>query len=228
MGSSISLKTADVSLTESKVYNEMDLLTLERLAPMRKDVEPPEDGFGEPPKVGNVTSKVRKMGVLHARNHTTPLPESEPDLVGGVVTDNHYSFTTRIEVLGGRTVHRAQCVALLDSRSPSITIDARYKDAMLANGSVTAGTARKGHRLRRRGFKDDPAPQTSHLIRLSVQFSLKQQPTAKLTVRAYVVSDKVLQQEIPLGKDSYLRFDLHDYTVMPQKEHQRVLGEIPL
>ena len=228
LGPSILQKHEGASQMKSRI-NEVDPLTLERLPLRRRNVEPPEDGYGPPPEDGNVGSEARDLGVLHARSDT-PVPEFGPDLVGGVVTVDHSSFTTQIEVHGGKTAHRAHlCVALLDSGSPSTFVARSKLDAMLADGSVTADFVRTGPRRRWSGFTDSKsALQTSHLVRLSVQFFRNQQPTAQLAVWAHVVPDKVLQQDVLLGRDSFMRFDHHDYTVIPQIANQRVTGELTL
>ena len=81
----------------------------------------------------------------------------------------------------------------------------------------------------RGGFGDSPPLQTSVMARLSVQFFLKQVPTASLAVWAYVVNDGVMHHDVLLGSDSWMRSnDRSDGVVSSRRSRDEVLGDVIL
>ena len=80
------------------------------------------------------------------------------------------------------------------------------------------------------GGSGESAPlQTSISIRLSVQFFPADEPTCSLVVWACVVPALVMQHEVLLGRDSWMRFNNRTYRFVPPRAmDHRMFGEIEL
>ena len=157
------------------------------------------------------------------------LPEQGPGLVGGVVTVDHKSYTTQIRAHCGATASTFGCVALLDTGSPQSFISARAWDSMKASGAASAAFEKRTQPRCWGGFGKSAPLQTSTMVRLSVQFLRNKCPTASLAVWAYLVDDSVMQHDVLLGRDSWMRFTDRAYRTLPvRRKDDRVFGELTL
>ena len=67
------------------------------------------------------------------------------------------------------------------------------------------------------------------MVRLSVQFLRKHIPTASLAVWAYVVDDGVMQHDVLLGRDSWMRFNDRSYrNLSSQRSSDAAMGKLTL
>ena len=99
------------------------------------------------------------------------LPEHSPYLVGGSLTFDEASFTTKIAVHSGATALAPfGCVALLGTGSPQTFIRRDVLDSMLSVGEASVTCERKCAPRSRGGFGQSAHLQTSTSVRLNVQF----------------------------------------------------------
>ena len=67
------------------------------------------------------------------------------------------------------------------------------------------------------------------MVRLNVHFLRKQVPTASLAEWAHVVDDGVMQHDVLLGRDSWMRFDYRSYRTLPsRRSNDEAMGELTL
>ena len=136
------------------------------------------------------------------------LPEHGPCLVGGTVTLDDVSFTAKIAIhSGGDAMVPYSCVALLDTGSPQTFIRHDVLDRMLSVGAASAACEWPCNPRSWGGFVESVPLRTSTSIRLSVQFFRNNDPTCSLAVWAYVVPSSVMQHDVLLGRDSWMRFN---------------------
>ncbi len=157
------------------------------------------------------------------------IPEQGPGLVGGVITVDDKSYTTQIQTHCGSATSTFGCVALLDTGSPQSFISARTWASMKASGAASAAFEKRTQPRCWGGFGKSAPLQTSTMVRLSVQFLRKKCPTASLAVWAYLVDDSVMQHDVLLGHDSWMRFTERAYRTLPvRRPGDRVFGELTL
>ena len=73
------------------------------------------------------------------------------------------------------------------------------------------------------------SPRNFDMFRLGVQFLRKQLSTASLAVWAYVVDDGVVQHDVLLGRDSWMRFHgISHRTLSSRRSSDEVLGGLTL
>ena len=116
----------------------------------------------------------------------TGVADLEPgDLVGGTVTPEDVSFTTKIAThRGGDAIAPYRCAALLDTGSPQTFIRRDVLDRMLLVGAASAGCERPCSPRSWGGFGESAPLRTSISIRLSIQFFHDNEPTCSLAVWA--------------------------------------------
>ena len=161
---------------------------------------------------------------------TPSLPEHGPGLVGGTITLDDASFTTKITVHSGTTASTVfGCVALLDTGSPQTFTHRDVLEQMLA-GRAVAFNCEQGSAPRSwGGFGKSTSLRTSTSIRLSVEFFRAEQPTSSLAVWACVVPLSIMQHAVLLRRDSRMRLNTRSYRSFPPRpSDQRVFGEMTL
>ena len=167
-------------------------------------LEPPAD---HPPSVFAVST-------VDPDQHT--LAEHGPDLVGGKVSVDPATFTTRVALhCGPSATTPAKCVSLLDSGSPQTFIRESMWEHMKQVGAAS-DVCEITTQPRVWGFGDSTTPLTTRKsVRLSVQFFHNTVRSASLAVWAYVVPDSTMAHALLLGRDSYMRFDKRTYCTLP-------------
>ena len=106
------------------------------------------------------------------------LSEHGPCFVGGTVTLDDVSFTTKIAIhSGGDAMAPYSCVALLDTGSAQTFIRRDVLDRMLSVGAASAACERPCNPRSWEGFGESAPLRTSTSIRLSVQFFRVNGPT---------------------------------------------------
>eukprot|EP00752_Nemacystus_decipiens_P015617 g13940.t1 len=140
------------------------------------------------------------------------LAEFGPDLVGGTISIEDDSYTTKARIFSGATATSAMEVrTLLDSGSPCSFITASALKRLIASGSATKSCEVAGSPRNWGGFGASNALRTNTSIRLSVQFQHGSVPTASLAVWACVVPDGTMKDPLLLGRDSFHRFSQQLY-----------------
>ena len=169
------------------------------------------------------------LGTLWSAD-TPSLPEHGSGLVGGTITLDDASFTTKITVHSGTTVSTVfRCVALLDTGSPQTFIRRDVWVQMLAGGAAAVNCEQGSAPRSWGGFGRSAPLVTSTSVCLSVQFFRAEQPTSSLAVWACVVPPSVMQHAVLLGRDSWMRFNTWSYRSFPPRPFdQRVFGELTL
>ena len=116
------------------------------------------------------------------------LSEHGPCLVGGTVTLDDVSFTSKIAIhSGGDAMAPYRCAALLDTGSPQTFIRRDVLSRMLLVGTASAACEGPCSPRSWGGFGESAPLRTSTSIRLSVQFFRGNEPTCFLAVWACVV-----------------------------------------
>ena len=157
------------------------------------------------------------------------LAEHGPCLVGGVVTVDDASFTTRVKIHAGPAKSQYGCAALLDSGSPATFINSNAVGTLKAMGAISEACISHGNSRSWGGFGKSESLQTSDTVRLSVQFFHGDTPSASLAVWAHIVPANTMQFPILLGRDSFMRFNTRTYRMLPPRPlDNRVFGEYTL
>ena len=159
------------------------------------------------------------------------LPEHGPDLVGGNVSVDPASFTTRVALhCGPYATTRAKCVSLLDSGSPQTFIKESMWTHMKKIGAASDVCEVTTQPRVWGGFGDSSTPLTTQKsVRLSVQFFHNDSRSASLAVWAFIVPDGTMHHALLLGRDSYMRFDRRTYRTLPPLTPQSApRGELQL
>ena len=87
------------------------------------------------------------------------LHEYGPEFTGGKVSVDHSSFTTTVNIHGGRKATKTyKFVALLDSGSPSSFVTHAVVDEMQRKGAASADMITVGKPRRWGGFTDSTEP----------------------------------------------------------------------
>ena len=147
------------------------------------------------------------------------LHDCGPKLTGGKVSMNHSSFTTAVSIHGGRkATKKYKSVALLDSRSPSSFVTDSVINEMLQEGAASSDMVTVGKPRRWGGFTDSTeALKTNRSECLSVQFLRERKPTAQMRLRCDIVPPMVLQHDLLLERDPFLKFEHHTYATLPKQ-----------
>ena len=123
------------------------------------------------------------------------LHEYGPELTGGKVVVDHFSFTTIVSIHGGqKDTKKHKSVALLDSGSPSSFATQAVIDEMLRRGAASADMITVGKPRRWGGLTDSTEQlQTNSSACLSVQFFKGKKTTVRMKVPYHIVPPMVLQ-----------------------------------
>ena len=161
---------------------------------------------------------------------TPSLPEHGPGLVGGAITLNDASFTTEIAFHSGTTASTAFCcVTLFDTGSSQTFVHQGVLEQMLSAGAATINCKQDSSPCSWEGFGKSVPLRTSTSVALSVQLFRVGQPTSSLAVWACVVPPSVMQYEVFVGRDSWMRFSTRSYRSFPPRPpDQRVFGKLAL
>ena len=120
-------------------------------------------------------------------------------------------------------------VALLGSGSPSSFFTNAVINDMLQEGAASSDMITLGKPRRWGGFTDSTeALKTNYSACLSVQFHRRRKPTAQMRLRCHIVPPMVLQHDLLLGRDSFLKFDHHTNVTLPKQTGRPVVGELEL
>ena len=161
-----------------------------------------------------------------SRDSVRLLPEHGPCLVGGIVTVDDATFTTRVKVHAGPATSQYGLAALLDSGSPAIFINSNAGGTLIAMGAVSDKYITRNANRSWGGFGKARSLQTTEMIRLSVQFLHGDRPSASLAIWAHIVPANSMQYPILLGRDSFMRFNTRSYRTLAAKPlDDRVYGE---
>ena len=147
------------------------------------------------------------------------LHEYGPELTGGKVLVDHSSFTTIVSIHGGRkATKKYKSVALLNSGSPSSFVTQTIIDEMLRRGAGSADMITLGKPRWWGGFADSTEQlQTNRSACFNVQFFKGKEPTARMKVPCHIVPPMVVQHDLLLGRDSFLKFQNHTYAALPKE-----------
>ena len=120
------------------------------------------------------------------------------------------------------------CVALLDTgSSPQTFIRRDLLDRMRLVGATSPACERPCSSRSWGGFGESVPLRTLTSIRVIVHFFSDNEPTCSLAVWACVVPPSVLQHDVLLGRDSWMRFNPRWYGVLPPSHHDnQVFGEV--
>ena len=110
------------------------------------------------------------------------LPEHGPCFVGGIITLDDASFTTKIVVRGANALAPYGCVVLLHTGSPQTFIRRDVLDRTLSVEAGSFACERTCAPRSRGGFGASAPLHTSTSIRLSVQFFRADESTCSLAV----------------------------------------------
>ena len=100
---------------------------------------------------------------------------------------------------------------------------------MLRKGAASADMITVNNPRRWGGFTDSTeALQTKSTACLSVQFYKGKKPSARMKLQCHTVPPMVLQHDLLLGRDSFLRFQNHTYATLPKEAGRPVVGILNL
>ena len=175
-------------------------------------------------------SDVLSVVDTQSRDGIASLPEHGPCLIGGTISIDDPTFTTRVQIHSGTTARaRYACVALLDTGSPASFIHEQAWEQMKITGAATTACERNTPPRAWGGFGTSAPLQTTKTVRVSVQFLRGEEPTASLGVWMFVVPDGTMQHAVLLGRDSWMRFDSRSYATLPSPSSScRTKGELTL
>ena len=156
------------------------------------------------------------------------LSEHGPYLVGGTVALDAVSFTTKLAIhRGGDAIAPYRCVALRDTGSPQTFFRRDVLDLMLLVGTASAACERPCSPRSWGGFGE--SLQTSTIICLSVQFFRYHEPTCSLAIWACVIPPSVMEHDVMLARDSWMRFNTRSYRALPPRPHDNLFfGQLTL
>ena len=155
------------------------------------------------------------------------LTEHGPSLLGGIVTVDDASFTTRIKIHSGPTATiRYRLITLLDTGSRQTFITAEVWARMKTCGAATTTCERHAAPRAWGGFGKTAPLLTSTSVLLSVQFLQGDNPSAELAVWARILPPGTMHPV--LGRDSWMLFEQRTYTTMPRQPPQPTFGELSL
>ena len=158
------------------------------------------------------------------------LHEYGPTLTGGKVPADHASFTTAVSIHGGRkATKKYKSVALVDSGSPSSFVTDAVINEILQEGAASSDMITVGKPRGWGGLTDSTETLITNLSPCRrVQFHREQKPTAQMRLCCHIVPPMVLQYDLLLRRDSFLKFEHHTYAALPQQTGRAVVGELEL
>ena len=148
---------------------------------------------------------------IPALANTPSLPEHSPSLVRSTITLDNASFPAKIATnnSGTATSTAFGCVTLLETGSPHTFIRREVKEQMISAGAVTIYFAGRTLLLVPEGYFRKPFPlRTLTSVCLSAQMF-------RISVWACVVPPSIMQHEVLLGRDSWMRFNTRSYRSLP-------------
>ena len=143
---------------------------------------------------------------------------------------DYASFTTAVSIHGDRKATKTyKSVALLDSGSPSLFVTDAVINKMLQEGAASSDMITVGKSRRWGEFTDSTETlKTNRSPCRRVQFHREQKPTAQMKLCCHIIPPMVLQHDLLLGRDSFLKFEHHTYATLPQQTGRAVVGELEL
>ena len=155
------------------------------------------------------------------------LSEHGPCLVGGIITFDDASFTTKIAIHSGADVLPLfGSVALLDTGSPQTFIRRDFLDRMLSVGAASIACEQKCAPRFWESFGKSAPPKTSTSVNLSAQLFQKMSLRApsQSGLRGFPLGGAACSTA---GCDGWMRFNGRSYRSLPLRpSDQRVFGEL--